>query len=76
MDETQTTPTQRYVEFFVNSAEGQAYVKRLKSLIDFQHTQAESDIDHARDFTQRAAGIREALKLIDRLTVEAKKPMQ
>lgn len=70
----QRTKAQRYVDFFRNSAEGAEYVKRLNALIELQHRQAEADMDHARDHTQRAAGIREALNLIDILTSEAKKP--
>lgn len=64
----------RYHDFFINSEEGIAYVRILKKMISQQHEKAEKSPELARDFTQRAKGIREALNQALTMSTEAKKP--
>lgn len=65
--------TATYRAFFIESPEGAEYVAKLNQLIVSQHEKAENDPLLARDYTQRAKGIREAISLISSLTTDAKK---
>ncbi len=67
--------TKQYHDFFKESQAGLHYVERLTDLIEAKHRQAENDMEHCRDHLQQAAGVREAIKLVGMLSVEAKKPM-
>jgi hypothetical protein len=64
----------KYHEFFVESPEGIAYIRVLKRLIGQQHERAEKSPELARDFTQRAKGIREAMDQALSMSTEVKKP--
>jgi len=67
--------TKQYHDFFRESQAGLHFVERLDGLIESKHKDAEQDMEHCRDHMQQAAGIREAIKLVGMLSVEAKKPM-
>lgn len=45
-------------ERFFSADEGKEFLDKLGTLIIAQHREAENDPDYARDFTQRAKGIR------------------
>lgn len=66
----------RFKEFFMDMPEGQQYQKQLRELIDGNHVKAENDPEHARDHTQRAKGIREAIALVQSLSADDYKPGQ
>jgi hypothetical protein len=64
----------RYHEFFIESPEGVQYIRTLDEMISQQHEKAEKSPESARDFTQRAKGIREALDQARSMSTEVKKP--
>lgn len=64
---------QAYINFFLKSEEGQFFIKTIEELIDTQHRSAEIDGEKARDFTQRAKGVRLVQEHIQSVTAEAKK---
>lgn len=64
----------KYRNFFVESPEGQQYVRILKKLITSNHQKAEQSPELARDFAQRAKGLREALDMTTSLSSDIKKP--
>jgi hypothetical protein len=64
----------KYHDFFIDSPEGIAYTRILKRMITQQHERAEKSPELARDFTQRAKGIREALDQALSMSTEVKKP--
>jgi hypothetical protein len=66
----------RYHDFFIESDEGKAYIRVLNKLIDQNHRKAEQSPELARDFTQRAKGIREALDQATSMATDIKKPGQ
>lgn len=51
-------------QFFLKNEHGQGYVKQLEELITSNHENAEKNPELARDYTQRAKGVREALAII------------
>lgn len=61
-----------YRAFFLESAAGQHFMKHLPYLIDLQHEAAEKNPELARDYTQRAKGIREVVNHISSVTVKPK----
>lgn len=62
-----------YRNFFLESPAGEHFMKHLTELITQQHELAEKNPELARDYTQRAKGIRETLDHIRVATVKAKK---
>lgn len=66
--------TKQIRDFFKETGAGELVLKELYDLIEVKHTDAERNPDHARDHTQRALGIRDALQAINSLTMEAHKP--
>lgn len=58
----------RYRDFFIESPEGQQFVKSLLALIDSNHEKGENEPELARDYMQRAKGIREVLAHIQVIT--------
>lgn len=60
--------------FFKESDPGQHFIKKVLSEIDSQHQKAEKDPELARDYTQRAKGMREVLELIQSTMAERGKP--
>lgn len=64
----------KFSEFFIESPEGIQYLRILKKLITQQHEKAERNPELARDYAQRAKGIREALDMANSLSTEVKKP--
>lgn len=65
--------TQRYKDFFRESPAGQHFIEKLEELINAQHQKAEDDPTLARDYTQRAKGVRETIAIINSLTAGVKK---
>jgi hypothetical protein len=59
-----------YRAFFIDNPTGQELLNSFNEIISTQHTKAENDPDHARDYTQRAKGVREAISLIHSLSAE------
>lgn len=53
-----------YREFFVKSEAGKDFMIKLQSFIDNNHSKAEYTPESARDYTQRAKGIREIKDVI------------
>lgn len=66
--------TNKYHDFFMNTEEGQKYLKALEGLIEAKHQKAEDNPGLEATFTQQAKGIREALKQAQSMSTEAKKP--
>ena len=66
--------TNKYAEFFFESAEGQAYIHTLEEMIAQKHYKSEQDGDLSRDFSKEARGIREALNLVKSLSTGSKQP--
>lgn len=64
----------KYHEFFIESAEGIQYIRILDKLINQQHEKAEKTPELAVTFTQRAKGIREARDMAVSMSTEVKKP--
>jgi hypothetical protein len=63
----------RYRDFFIESVEGQAYLRALEDLIQAEHTKAEDNPPMSRDHTQRAKGLREAINQAAVMSTESKK---
>lgn len=61
-----------YQAFFLNNEAGRELYKHLHELIEREHRDAENDPDHARDFVQRAAGVRGIISHIQSVTAEGK----
>lgn len=64
---------QRYRAFFIESIDGQKYIQKLHEAITRAHEDAEKNPELARDYTQRAKGVRTALETINSLTAGIKK---
>lgn len=62
-----------YQAFFHESEAGAYFMNQIHNLIDQNHRDAESDADHARDFTQSARGQRQVLSLITSTATLSKK---
>ena len=62
-----------YQSFFLESVAGQHFVEHLQKLIDIQHRSAENEPELARDYVQRAKGIREVISHIQSVTAKPKK---
>lgn len=65
--------TKAYHAFFEKSEAGKYYVSQLNQLIRSAHENAENTPENARDYTQRAKGVREALDHITSVGAEIKK---
>lgn len=65
--------TKVYKDFFENTEEGVQLMNSLHKLIDNNHKSAENDGETARDYTQRAKGIREVINHINSLKTGAHK---
>lgn len=68
--------TKQYKEFFVETKAGQDFVKSITDMIESNHEKAENTPENARDYSQRAKGVREVVSLIDTLVTESKKGSQ
>ena len=62
-----------YTQFFIKSEEGQYFLGQMNALIANNHEKAEDNPESARDFTQRAKGVREVLAHIRVTTTKPKK---
>ena len=62
-----------YELFFKESASGQDFVAELIRLIAENHQKAEDQPNSARDFAQRAKGVREVLSHIQSVMTPVKK---
>lgn len=60
-------------QFFYKTETGAKVREELERQIDANHREAENDPDHARDFTQRAKGVRDVLSYIQSAIAEPKK---
>lgn len=65
-----------YRNFFVDSQAGEDFVKKLNQLIDSNHRKGEDEPERARDYMQRAKGIREVVSQINSLCVVTKKQLE
>jgi hypothetical protein len=61
-----------YRTFFFETVEGQHFMTKLEDMIKSRHEDAEKKPDYARDFTQRALGIRDVKNMISSLTADIK----
>jgi hypothetical protein len=68
--------TNAYREFFKGSQAGEDFVAKLNQLIDSNHKKGEDEPEMARDYMQRAKGIREVLNQVNALCVVTKKQLQ
>lgn len=64
-----------YQAFFLKNEHGVAFMEQMLSLIEQQHEQAEKNPELARDFTQRAKGLRLAIEHIQ-ATAAGRKPIE
>jgi hypothetical protein len=55
----------KYRDFFKDSQAGEHFTNSLAYLIEQNHHKAENEPDNARDYTQRAKGVREVLDVIN-----------
>lgn len=62
-----------YTQFFMKSEEGRHFVDQLEKLITENHEKSENTPDSARDYSQRAKGVREVLSHIRVSTTKPKK---
>ena len=62
-----------YVTFFQESEAGSHFFKQLDLLINRNHEEAENNPDAARDYMQRAKGLREVIAHINSTTAGVKK---
>lgn len=59
-----------YQAFFLKNEAGKNFMSHLELLIKQDHEAAETSPENARDFVQRAKGVREVIAHIQSLTAE------
>lgn len=62
-----------YRAFFQKHEAGVHFVRKMTELITNNHEKAEKTPEAARDYSQRAAGVREVMKHIQAITAEGGK---
>lgn len=67
---TTTEKRHAYQNFFLKSEAGKEFISKLHEIIDSNHRKGEKDPALARDYSQRASGIREVQEHIQSLTAE------
>lgn len=65
-----------YRDFFMHSPDGAHFVAKLNQLIDSNHKKGEDEPERARDYMQRAKGIREVLDQVNVLCVVTKRQLE
>ena len=65
-----------YTAFFKQSEAGKQFMQTIDTMISSQHEKGEKEPDHARDYSQRAKGIREILSKIQSVTADQRAPRQ
>lgn len=63
-----------YAGFFQKHEAGKLFVQQLAELLQSAHVNAENDPDHARDYAQRAKGVRLVVAHIDSVMNMSKVP--
>lgn len=66
----------RYQGFFLSDEAGQEFMTQLQAIIADNHTKAENEPALAREYSQRAKGVREVISHIQSLTTERSNPKQ
>lgn len=66
----------RYQAFFQGDEVGKGFMAKLQSLIEANYTRGENDPNLARDYLQRAKGVREVIEHIQSLTAERSQDKQ
>lgn len=59
-----------YQSFFLKNEAGKQFMTSIEKMIESQHAQAENTPELARDYAQRAKGVREVMSHIKSLTAE------
>lgn len=62
-----------YEQFFVNSEAGGYFMAEINRLLDTNHEAAEGNPELARDYVQRAKGVREVSEHIQNVMTAVKK---
>lgn len=60
-------------QIFFESPAGQHFLTKISALVDSNHQKAEETPELARDYVQRAKGIKEVKALVTTLTISVKK---